>query len=170
MVFGDNPPSDILATRTLSALLLASANGTSPMFGLIHFSRQPFHNSNVAGAIGLRLRRWMWSSRHFACSRNVTPWACFTTCRSAPRCSRHFPRRFHGRGVPFQIWTDDRAGDRAYLGSHMLSRFLPCHIHPPTNDPPFTTCFDVAVLTSSAGHALSSPLHRCRGNDINIAC
>jgi hypothetical protein len=26
------------------------------MFGLIHFSRQPFHSSNVAGAIGLRLR------------------------------------------------------------------------------------------------------------------
>src|SRR6516164_3279206 len=39
----------------------------SPMFGLIHFSRQPFHNSNVAGAIGLRLRRWMWSSHHFVC-------------------------------------------------------------------------------------------------------
>jgi Fic family protein len=30
-----------------------------------------------------------------------------------------------------------RAGDRAYLGPHMPSRFLPCHIHPPTNDPPF---------------------------------
>ena len=49
------------------ALLLTSANGRSPMFGLIHFSRQPFHNSNVAGAIGLRLRRWMWSSHHFVC-------------------------------------------------------------------------------------------------------
>src|SRR6516164_3066567 len=160
MVFGDKPPSDILATRTLSALLLTSDNGRSPISGLIHFSRQPFHSSNVAGAIGLRLRRWMWSSRHFACSRNVTPWACFTTCRSAPRCSRHFPRRFHGRGVPFQIWTDDRAGDRAYLGSHMLSRFLPCHIHPPTNDPPFTPCFDIAVLTSSAPELLASiPFH-----------
>src|SRR6516164_2101042 len=49
MVFGDKPPSDILATRTLSALLLTSDNGRSPISGLIHFSRQPFHSSNVAG-------------------------------------------------------------------------------------------------------------------------
>src|SRR6516162_11324741 len=59
----------------------------SPMFGLIHFSRQPFHNSNVAGAIGLRLRRWIWSSHHFVCSRNVTPWACFTTLSKCSKAS-----------------------------------------------------------------------------------
>jgi hypothetical protein len=77
---------------------------------------------------------------------------------------------FTGAAFSFRFGQMPRAGDRAYLSSHMPSRFLPCHIHPPTNDPPFTACFDMAVLTSSAGHALSSPLHRCRGNDINIAC
>jgi len=76
---------------------------------------------------------------------------------------------FTGAAFSFRFGQMTRSGDRAYLGSHMLSGFQPCHIHPPTNDPPFTTCFDIAVLTSSAGHALSSPLHRCRENDINIA-
>src|SRR6516162_4002851 len=86
-------------------------------------------------AIGLRLRRWMWSSRHFACSRNVTPWACFTTCRSAPRCPRHFPRRFHGRGVPFQIWTDDQ-GRRSGIPWLAYAFSFPALPHPSTNERP----------------------------------
>src|SRR6516164_2920998 len=86
-------------------------------------------------AIGLRLRRWMWSSRHFACSRNVTPWACFTTCRSAPRCPRHSPRRFHGRGVPFQIWTDDQ-GRRSSISWLAYAFSLPPLPHPSTNERP----------------------------------
>jgi hypothetical protein len=39
-VFGDGPPSDILATSALSTALLASDNGKSPIFGLILLLRE----------------------------------------------------------------------------------------------------------------------------------
>ena len=135
MVFGDKLPSDILATSTLSALLLTSDNGRSPIFGLIHFSRQPFHNSNVACAIGLRLRRWMWSSHHFACSRNVTPWACLTILLKCSSVSAPLPRRFHGRGVPFQIWTDGQ-GRRSGISWLAYAFSLPALPQPSTNERP----------------------------------
>ena len=37
---------------------------------------------------------------------------------------------FTGAAFPFRFRQMTRAGDRAYLGSHMPSRFLPCHIGP----------------------------------------
>src|SRR3954454_6945468 len=80
MVFGDNPPSDIVPTRPFNAELLTSERGKSPICGFNQFRKQPSHSSRVETATGLRFRVFTCLIQDTACSRNVTPHSfCFTT-------------------------------------------------------------------------------------------
>src|SRR5260370_38938593 len=83
MDLGDTLPF-IFATRSFMARLLMESRGMSPIFGLIHFSKAHSHVSDVAGAIGLRVRVFDDSSQTFACSRKVTPWL---DCTTFSKCS-----------------------------------------------------------------------------------
>jgi hypothetical protein len=79
MVFGDRPPSDILATTVFNTKLLISDKGRSPkesqyevyggdksMFGLSGLSMQAAHVSRVEVAIGFRLLSFWLLSHHSA--------------------------------------------------------------------------------------------------------
>jgi hypothetical protein len=75
---------------------------------------------------------------------------------------------FTGAALPFGLGQASWTLDRADSFPHVPSLFLLRHIHPPPNDPPSTARFNVTFLTSSAGHALSSPLNWCRGKNLII--
>ena len=110
------------------------------------------------------------------CSRNVTPLGLlhyFVEVLQGVRATLRDD--FTGTAFSLRFGQMTRAGDRADLSSHMLSRFLPFQIHPPTNDPPFATCFDAAVgpvrrdihfplrFTGVAGTTLISLVENCNG-------
>src|SRR5664279_94970 len=79
MVFGDNPPSDIVATSSFKTALLTVESRRSPIFGQIHFLRQPLQFSKVEGATGFRFRCCTLSSHIKACCLKVRPRFLSTT-------------------------------------------------------------------------------------------
>jgi len=68
-----------LSNDGLQDRIVDFGQGQISNIGLSQLLRQASQTSKVEIAMGLRFRLRTWLSHHFACSRNVTPFFCFTT-------------------------------------------------------------------------------------------